>query len=43
MNHMSATSGTQGVGHANPFSHAIGAFRFFDNNRLTLPAFMLRA
>ena len=34
----SATDGTQGVGHASPFSHTMGSFRFFDNDRLKLPA-----
>lgn len=36
--HTSATHGTQGVGHADPMSHVMGSFRFFDNDRLTLPA-----
>jgi hypothetical protein len=34
----SATHGPQGVGHQRPWSHAMGAFRFFDNDRLQLPA-----
>jgi hypothetical protein len=36
--HTSATHGTQGVGQAQPFAHAMGSFRFFDNDRLKLPA-----
>jgi Transposase DNA-binding len=36
--HTSATHGTQGVGHAEPFAHVMGSFRFFDNDRLKLPA-----
>lgn len=36
--HMSATNGTQGTGHAQPFAHCLGSFRFYDNERLTLPA-----
>ena len=35
--HTSATHGTQGVGHAQPFAHVMAAFRFFDNQRLKLP------
>lgn len=35
--HTSATHGTQGVGHAEPFAHVMGSFRFFDNDRLKLP------
>ena len=34
----SATHGPEGVGHQRPWSHAMGAFRFFDNDRLQLPA-----
>ena len=34
----SATDGTQGVGHASPFSQTMGSFRFFDNDRLKLIA-----
>lgn len=36
--HASATHGPEGVGHRQPWSHAMGAFRFFDNDRLLLPA-----
>src|SRR5579864_1666705 len=36
--HMSATHGTQGVGHSSPFAHTMASFRFFDNDKLTLPA-----
>ena len=33
----SATHGPEGVGHERPWAHAIGAFRFFNNDRLSLP------
>jgi len=34
----SATHGPEGVGHQRTWAHAMGTFRFFDNDRLTLPA-----
>jgi hypothetical protein len=34
----SATHGPEGVGHRRPWPHAMGAFRFFDNDRVQLPA-----
>ena len=34
----SATHGPEGVGHRQPWSHALGAFRFFDNDRIEIPA-----
>ena len=36
--HASASHGPEGVGHLHTWAHAMGAFRFFDNDRLTLPA-----
>lgn len=34
----SATTGAQGVGHKEPWAHTVGAFRFFNNPHVTLPA-----
>lgn len=34
----SATHGPEGVGHRAPWDHAIGVYRFLDNNHITLPA-----
>src|SRR5436190_23572284 len=35
--HASATHGTQGAGHEDPWAHAMGAYRFFDNDDVSLP------